>query len=191
MDIKQQILEIKKCKESIVYFIENYCYIQHPVEGVIPFKLYEFQREVLREFTSHRFNIVNKSRQIGLSTLTACYALWYALFHKNKTITIISIKDEDAKEFLKKIKLAFEMLPDWMSEEPIVNNVHTLHLTSGSIITSVASGSQAARGRAISLLIIDECVTGDTLIKVRNKTTGQIREIPISDLYGVLSDATS
>lgn len=153
---KQEIAEFAKCKTNVEYFIENYCLIQHPIQGLVPFKLYDFQKDILKSFYQHRFNISNKSRQVGMSTITASYALWLALFHKKRSIIIISIKDEDAKEFLKKIKTAYYHLPKWMQGTVVQDNVHTLELDSGSVITSVASGSSAARGRTPSLLIIDE-----------------------------------
>ena len=154
---KEQIAEIVRCKRDPAFFIDKYCMIQHPIMGLVPFKLYPFQRQILQDFQAHRFNITNKARQTGLSTITANYALWMALFHKKRTIIIISIKDDDAKDFLKKIKTAFYNIPDWLKDEPVVNNEHTLELSTGSVISSVASGSSAARGRTPSLLIIDEC----------------------------------
>ena len=199
----EQVKEFVKCKKSVVYFIETYCKISHPDKGIVPFILYDFQKEILKKFQIHQYNIANKSRQVGLSTLTASYALWLALFHKNKSIIILSIKDEDAQEFLKKIKLAYEELPDWMTDEPLKNNAHNLKLSNGSSITSTSSNAQATRGRTPSLLIIDEvafidkiediwtaalptlsrggsailisCVTGDTMVYT-NKGIFEIEE---------------
>ena len=150
------LVEFAKCRQDPVYFMETYCRVAHPTKGLVPFKLYDFQKRVVRDFLNNRFVIVNKSRQVGLSTVTSNYALWLALFFKNRTIKIISIKDNDAKDFLKKIKTSYNGLPQWLRDEPVVSNVHTLELTSGSIIESVPSGSSAARGTSPSLLIIDE-----------------------------------
>ena len=150
------LIEFAKCRADPIYFMETYCRVAHPTKGLVPFKLYDFQKRVVKDFLNNRFVIVNKSRQVGLSTVTSNYALWLALFFKNRTIKIISIKDNDAKDFLKKIKTSYSGLPEWLRDEPVVSNVHTLELTSGSVIESVASGSSAARGTSPSLLIIDE-----------------------------------
>ena len=178
-----EIKEFIKCKNNCTYFIETYCQIQHPIQGLVPFQLYNFQKDLLNAFQQHRFNITNKSRQVGLSTLSASYSLWLALFHKKKTIIIISIKDEDSMEFLKKIKTAYDGLPEFLKDDLVLNNQHKLEFSTGSVINSVASGSSAARGRTPSLLIIDECVAGDTLIKVKNKITGEELSLSIEDFY--------
>ena len=67
--------EYLKCAVDPVYFIKKYCVIQHPVKGKIPFILYPFQEDVVRDFVANRFNVILKARQLGLSTLTAAYSL--------------------------------------------------------------------------------------------------------------------
>ena len=40
---KQDIVdEIQRCAESPEYFIKTYVNIEHPIKGIIPFKLYKF-----------------------------------------------------------------------------------------------------------------------------------------------------
>lgn len=119
-------------------------------------KLWGFQRKIVKAFLNERFVITNKSRQIGLSTITSLYCLWLALFHLDKRIVIISIKDKDAMEFLEKIHLAHSNLPDWMQDKLVTDNAHEMEFTTRSKIESVASSTQAARGRSINLLIVDE-----------------------------------
>jgi len=134
--------------------------IEHPTKGIIPFKMHDFQEDIVRQFKDNRFNIVNKSRQVGLSTTAADYALWVAMFNKNKKIIIVSIKEADAKEFLHKVKIAYYRLPQWMKggKKAETDNVHTLKIAAtNSVIESVSSSPSAARGKALTLLIIDEC----------------------------------
>ena len=61
--------EYKKCALDPIYFMKKYCVIQHPTRGKIPFHLYPFQENCLDDFKDNRFNIILKSRQLGLSTL--------------------------------------------------------------------------------------------------------------------------
>ena len=75
--------EYKKCATDPVYFMRKYCKIQHPKLGKILFDLYPFQEDVLRELKKHRFNCILKSRQIGISTLSAGYALWAMTFNED------------------------------------------------------------------------------------------------------------
>ncbi len=91
MSIKQQqINEIIKCGKDPAYFINTYLKIEHPLKGLIPFKTYNFQDRCLNDFNTHRFNIILKSRQLGISTIVAAYSIWQALFYKNKNILIIA-----------------------------------------------------------------------------------------------------
>ena len=87
-----QLSEIIKCGKDPVYFMNKYLKIQHPLKGLIPFNTFPFQDECVKDFNDHRFNIVLKSRQLGLSTLVAAYAVWQACFYKEKNILIIATK---------------------------------------------------------------------------------------------------
>ena len=84
MDSKQLKQMIKReyinCADNPVHFMRKYCTIQHPKKGKIKFDLYPFQEDVLNEFKDNRYNIILKSRQLGISTLTAGHALWTMLF---------------------------------------------------------------------------------------------------------------
>ena len=73
-----------------VYFLKKYCVIQHPMKGKVPFHLYNFQEKSIEDFMQHRFNIILKARQLGISTLTAGYALWMMSFHQDKNILVIA-----------------------------------------------------------------------------------------------------
>jgi hypothetical protein len=159
----EEFQEFAKCKSDPVYFINTYCKIEHPKFGKIPFKLYGFQEDIIHQLQTNKLVISNKSRQTGLSTITAAYALWMGMFHENRNIVILSIRDQDAQSFLKKVKVAFHELPDWLKDEPTTDNAHELSLTTGSSIRSVASGAQAARGQALSLLILDEAAFVDKI----------------------------
>ena len=97
---KWQIKEFYRCRKDCTYFIENYVKIEHQMHGVIPFNMYPFQKEIVKNFQKYRWNITNKSRQTGISTITSAFALWLALFNRNKKILVLSIKDQDAQIFL-------------------------------------------------------------------------------------------
>ena len=50
--------------------------ILHPVKGEIPFKLYPFQKQILKEIHENDFAIFIKARQIGMTYLLCAYAAW-------------------------------------------------------------------------------------------------------------------
>ena len=153
----RQIKEIIKCGKDPVYFFNKYVNIQHPVKGRIPFKTFPFQNDCTQEFIDNRFVIVNKSRQLGLSTLTAAYSVWLALFQKDKNILVIATKLAVAQNFTKKTKMMIKGLPKWLVLPEIVSdNKQTIEFSNGSSIKAVPTSDDAGRSEALSLLIIDE-----------------------------------
>ncbi len=63
--IKQEYV---KCASDPVYFLKKYCMIQHPIQGKVPFALYDFQEKTVGEFVNNQFKIILKARQLGIST---------------------------------------------------------------------------------------------------------------------------
>ena len=66
----RQRQEIIKCSDSFAYFCHKYIKILHPMRGLIPFVLFKYQKKTIRDYESHRFNIISKFRQGGLTTVT-------------------------------------------------------------------------------------------------------------------------
>ena len=87
-------LEYKKCALDPVYFMRKYCKIQHPVRGKILFNLYDFQEDLLKDLHEHRFNIILKGRQLGISTISAAYALWKMTFNSDCTTEYMTSFDK-------------------------------------------------------------------------------------------------
>ena len=81
---QRQVKEIVRCGKEPVYFFNKYVKIQHPQRGLIEFNTFPFQDKCVEDFVNYRFNIILKSRQLGISTLTAAYAVWMAIFYKDK-----------------------------------------------------------------------------------------------------------
>ena len=81
--IKQEFI---KCAQDPVYFMKKYYMIQNPKLGRIKFNLYPFQEKVLRHMQNEDYLIINKSRQLGISTLCSAFALWMMLFQKDKNV---------------------------------------------------------------------------------------------------------
>lgn len=152
----EKVAEILKCGNDPVYFINKYIKIQHPIRGRIQFETYDFQDDVVRDLQEHRFNIVLKSRQLGLSTIAAAYSVWYAIFHKDKNILVIATKLETAINFIKKVKTALQALPPWLLLPKFNENKTEVNFNNGSQIKAVPTSDDAGRSEALSLLIVDE-----------------------------------
>jgi len=153
----RQVSEIVKCGRDPSYFFNNYVKIQHPTKGTIPFKTFQFQDDCVKEFIDHRFTIVVKGRQLGLSTLVAAYAVWLALFQKDKNILIIATKLQVAQNFIKKTKTIINNLPAWLVLPTVTaNNKQLVEFSHGSTIKAIPTSEDAGRSEALSLLIVDE-----------------------------------
>jgi hypothetical protein len=148
--------EYKKCLTDPVYFMKKYCQIQHPQKGKIPFRLYPFQEDTLRKLRDNEYNIILKSRQLGISTLTAGYSLWLMTFFADKNILVIATKQEVAKNLVLKVKVMYEYLPSWLKLPAEEDNKLSLRLNNGSQIKATSSSSDSGRSEALSLLIMDE-----------------------------------
>ena len=86
---KEAIKEIVRCGKDPSYFINNYTKISHPLEGLISFKTYPYQDELLKDFNDYRFNIILKARQLGISTISAAYIVWLMLFHRDRMFWLL------------------------------------------------------------------------------------------------------
>ncbi len=156
-DIKRVIRqEYLKCASDPIHFMKKYCFIQHPQRGRIQFSLYPFQEKVLKLFQDNPYSIILKSRQLGISTLTAGFSLWMMIFHKDKNILCIATKQDTAKNMVTKVKFMYENLPSWLKITADENNKLTLRLSNGSQIKATSAASDAGRSEAVSLLLIDE-----------------------------------
>jgi len=152
---------LTRCSMDPFYFA-SFIYVINAVKGRVPFKLYPYQRGVLWSFIKERFNIILKFRQAGITELIALFCLWYAMFHSNKTINIISIKDTVAKKVLRKIKFMYRNLPEYMKVDIIngrrkdLGTGSEMEFANGSMITSIPTTEEAGRSESLSLLVIDE-----------------------------------
>jgi hypothetical protein len=158
--------EYKKCLVDPIYFMKKYVKIQHPIRGTVNFDLYEFQEKTLTDLVDHDFNIILKSRQMGISTLTAAYSLWLMVFHKDKNVLCISINQETSKEIVTRVRFANDNLPSWLKVKEQEDNRLSLRLTNGSQIKAVSSAGTSGRSSALSLLIIDEAAFIDNIEEI-------------------------
>jgi hypothetical protein len=156
--------EILKCGRDPAYFLDNYAKIVHQSRGLIPFHTFKFQKELLKDFHDHRYNVILKSRQMGISTIVAGYAAWMLLFHKERNILVMATKLNTAIEIVEKVKDIIDSVPDWVKiAEVSVNNKTKLELSNGSKIHGVPTSKDAGRSQALSLLIIDEAAFVDDM----------------------------
>ena len=155
--------EYVKSAQDPIYFLKKYCVVQHPMKGKVPFHLYDFQEKALKTFEDNRLNVILKARQLGLSTLSAGYSLWMMTFHSDKNILVIATKQDTAKNLVTKVRVMHANLPSWLKQNCVEDNKLSLRYKNGSQIKAVASGEEAGRSEALSLLILDEAAFIDKI----------------------------
>jgi hypothetical protein len=154
---KEIVKEIIKCGKDSQYFINNYAKIAHPMHGLIPFKTYPFQDDLLGDYDDYRFNVILKGRQLGISTITAAYICWMLLFYRDKNVLVIATKFQTAANLVKKVKSMMLYLPPWLQIASIkIDNRTSFVLTNGSEVKASSTSADAGRSEALSLLVIDE-----------------------------------
>jgi len=153
---EKEVLELAKCVEDPIYFIDNYCYIVTLDHGIQPFKLYDCQKEKVETIHNNRKVIIMEGRQQGKTTVAAAYILWYTLFQESKTVAILANKASTAREIMSRYQLMFEHLPAWMQQGVKTWNKGDIELENGSVVFTAATTAAGIRGKSVNLLYIDE-----------------------------------
>ena len=153
---KEEIEEYISCRDDIVYFLEKYVKIVHVDEGLIPFTLFPFQKDLINTLTDNRNVIVKTGRQVGKSTTTLGWLLHYVLFNESKTVGILANKAATARELLNRIQIAYQHLPKFLQQGLKEWNKGSLELENGSKIIASSTSSSAIRGFSFSTILLDE-----------------------------------
>ena len=153
---QDMIQEFVKCAKDPIYFSEKYIKIVHVDHGLIPIRMYDYQKEIVEAITHNRRVTVNTSRQAGKTTTAVAVILHYVLFNDHKTVALLANKGDAAREILDRIKIAYEALPRWMQQGVIEWNKGSVEFENGCKILAGATSSSAIRGKSISFLYIDE-----------------------------------
>ena len=152
-----ELLQIyKKCMDDPIYFAEEYVKVISLDQGLVPFKLYPYQKEMFGHFNDNRFSIILACRQSGKSISACAYLLWYALFHPEKTIAILANKGATAREMLSRITLMLENIPFFLQPGSKALNKGSLEFSNNSRILAAATSGSSIRGMSVNLLYLDE-----------------------------------
>jgi len=152
----KQVDEVMKCLGDPKYFIENYLKIVTIDKGLVPFEMYDFQRNMVDTFHDNRFTICKLPRQSGKSTIIVSYLLHYVLFNDNVNVAILANKSSTARDLLGRLQLAYEHLPKWMQQGVLNWNKGSLELENGSRIVAASTSSSAVRGSTFNIIFLDE-----------------------------------
>ena len=153
---QEQIIEFEKCSKDPLYFIQNYVKIVSLDLGLVPFKMYNFQKEMVGTMHNNRFTICKLPRQSGKSTTIVSYLLHYALFNPNCNIAILANKSSTARDILGRLQLAYENIPKFLQQGVLNWNKGNIELENGSKIVAAATSSSAIRGGSYNIIFLDE-----------------------------------
>ena len=153
---QDQIVEFVKCKNDPVYFAKSYVQIVTLDHGLQPFRPYDFQEKLIRNFHNNRFNICKMPRQTGKSTTVVSYLLHYAIFNDNVNIAILANKASTARDLLQRLQTAYENLPKWLQQGIIAWNRGSMELENGSKILAASTSASAVRGGSYNIIFLDE-----------------------------------
>ena len=167
MDRGEQLKIFARCLGEPIYAIETFLKtFDLTQEGMVPFKLFHKQKEIIKSYEKYNRNLVTKPRQAGVSTTTAAYIAVKTAFgdpdnpHK---VLILANKQTLAQEFLKKIKDFLDQIPYWVwgldegTDYLEINSKGHLKLKSdGCEIRALATSKDALRGFTPTFLVMDE-----------------------------------
>ncbi len=152
----EQVKEFIKCKKDPIYFAKNYIKIVSLDEGLVHFKMWDFQEELIRNFHENRFNICKMPRQTGKSTTCVAYLLHYIVFNDSVNVGILANKAATARELLGRLQTAYENLPKWMQQGILSWNKGSMELENGSKILAASTSASAVRGMSFNIIFLDE-----------------------------------
>ena len=153
---KEELQEYKRCMDDPQHFVENYIMIVSLDEGLVPFKLYDFQKDMIGTFHKNRFTICKLPRQSGKSTTIIAYLLHYVLFNPSVNVAILANKAATARDLLGRLQLAYEHLPKWLQQGVMSWNKGSLELENGSKILASSTSASAVRGGSYNIIFLDE-----------------------------------
>lgn len=161
---QEHIDEFAFCAYHPIYTIKRYFKIVSEDRGIIPFELYDYQKDLVQNFFKYNRNLTLQSRQSGKTTTIASCLLFYCIFNENKTIGIISLKKAGAVEVLDRIKTMYLNLPLWLKPAVKKWNNGSIEFANGCRIIASATTAASIRGKSLACLYIDEiCYIGTKL----------------------------
>ena len=111
--------EFEKCRNDILYFVDNYLEVNDRLHGKLKMSLQ--QREYLKRIsTAPDFFFCAKGRQIGITTANNVFAYWKTTFFENQYVFIVE-PNARMKESVKKM---YGDVSNSGAFKPLPNRVH-------------------------------------------------------------------
>ncbi len=155
--------------------LDNLYYITDKKGLKVLFKRNWAQQQLFNEI--HYCNIVLKARQLGITTFISILFLDVALFNSNVSCGIIADTEENAKYIFRKIKYAYDCLPESLKaeREAKIDSAKELTFSNNSIIRVGTS----LRSATFQYLLISEFgkIAAEDLKRTNEILTGSLNTI--------------
>lgn len=136
-------------------FIGAFIKIVNKDTKLVPFILTSEQEQFVNGL--EKFNIVLKSRQLGLSVCAVGLAIRQCIVYPNSACLLVSHDQKSCNAIFDKLKQQFNSVPSWLKPKEIANNRQEIKLVNGSKITcSCAGNKEIGRGDTLHLVHLSE-----------------------------------
>lgn len=147
--------KLKKIVNNPILYMENFMNVVDKNGKLVPFKLNPQQKTLVQNMD--KYNIVLKSRQLGITTLSCSYSIYLAMTNSYTTCLLMSYSIDSATGIFEKLKQLYNDLPNALKKPLIANNKKELKFTNGSrIIVATCGNKDVARGLTISFAHLSE-----------------------------------
>ncbi len=149
-------VEALLCAESLAYFCHNYGCVQSGSGEWVKFELWPKQVEVCDILDKNRFAAILKARQLGLSWIAVHEALQTLLFKPGSKVGLFSLRENESKDLLKRVRSVYNNLPAWMKPAKgiAVDAATEFQLAHGS--RCLAFSTNSGDSYTFDLVIVDE-----------------------------------
>ncbi|CAB1244933.1 Terminase-like family protein [Ruminococcaceae bacterium BL-6] len=180
--------KIRKIVTNPILYIQNFMKVVNKNGKLVKFILNPQQKYLLKNLD--KYNIVLKSRQLGITTLSCAYSIYLAITNPYTTCLLMSYSIDSATGIFEKLKQLYFNIPKSLQVPLIANNRKELKLVNGSrIIVATCGNKDVARGLTIKfahlsevgfmkdtiekqLLAIEQALTPDGIIILESTANG-------------------
>jgi hypothetical protein len=137
----------------------KYCKVVHPALGLIDFKEFRYQKEMLQTMKANSHVLINMPRQMGTTIISSCYLLHQAMFSTGSVnVYIVSNKKANAGHILENMKTMYNYLPEKYKLPICKMSTDEIAFDHGSSVKVFAASKNAFRGiSGKSIFYIDNC----------------------------------
>jgi hypothetical protein len=141
---------------SLLAFVESLSIEDKDTGALIPFALWDAQKDALAMMEAEPRLFVLKARQLGLSWLALACLLYWGTFWGDRSFLIARQSGEDAADAIHRLKTLIASMPDVWRPVVVVDNVMSIEFASGSRYRALTATQRIGRGGAAYAGLADE-----------------------------------